>query len=234
MVSPELAALRKRARTAGITPGVVARAQRAQEAHRAERHASCAWPFRPPPPARLINPSPIDFEGVSRWVIAICRPSMARSVGEDLSALGFRAYCPLGRRAVFRDRHRSGTRKKHILQFAVFGRYLFVGEMLEPLAPYIHDSIVDVIGDSQGAYPVHPEIVQAINEAELAGEWDYVGSSANPFKIGQSVRIAEGSPFEHFIGIVTALFPGAANIELDVFGHATPVSVPVRKLVAVL
>jgi transcription antitermination factor NusG len=222
----ELAALRKRARAAGIAPGIVARAERLR--------AAAQTGLRAPSPVRLVDPTAVEFEDVSRWGVAVCKPSMARSVGEDLPALGFRAYCPLGRRMVFRDRHRSGTRKKHILQWAVFGRYLFVGEMLEPLAASLHEGIVDVIGDSQGAWSLHPRIVHAINQAELAGQWDYVGSSENPFKIGQSVRIAEGHAFEHFIGIVTALMHGGAWINLDVFGRETPVSVPVRKLVAVI
>jgi transcription antitermination factor NusG len=230
----ELAALRKRARAAGIAPGIVARAERARQAHRAEWHASCAWPFSPPPAPRLVEPTAVEFEGVHRWVVAVCKPSMARSVGEDLPALGFRAYCPLGRRMVFRDRHRSGTRKKHIIQWAVFGRYLFVGEMLEPLAASLHEGIVNVIGDSRGPWALNPMIVQMINEAELAGLWNYIGSSENPFKVGQSVRIGEGHPFAHFVGTIQSLLPGAAKIDLDVFGRATPVSVPVRKLVAVL
>jgi transcription antitermination factor NusG len=226
MVSIELAALRKRARAAGVAPGVVAQAERLR--------ASAQTGLRAPSPVRLINPSPIDFSGVQRWVVAVCKPSLARSLSEDLPALGFRAYCPLGRRLVFRAPHRSGTRKKHILQWAVFGRYLFVGEMLEPLAASIQEGIVDVIGDSQGAWALNPKIVQAINEAELAGQWDYVGSSENPYKIGQLVRIAEGHPFESFAGVVTALLHGAAKIDLEVFGRRTPVAVPVRKLVAVV
>ena len=243
MVSIELAALRKRARAAGITAGVVVRSQRAKEAHQAAWHTSCAWPFRPPPPARLVDPSPVNFEGVSQWVVAVCKPSLARSVSEDLPALGFRAYCPLGRRLVFRAPHRSGTRKKHILQWAVFGRYLFVGEMEEKLAASIHEGIVDVIGDSEGAWSLSSVdqnglrdphgIVRAINEAELAGQWDYVGSSENPFHLGQSVRIVDGHPFESFVGIVTALLRGRAEIELGMFGRSTYVQVPVRKLVAV-
>ena len=138
MVSLELAALRKRARAAGIAPGIVARAQRAKEAHQAEWHASCAWPFSPPPAPRLIDPSPIDFEGVSRWVVAICKPSMARSVGEDLPALGFRTYCPLGRRVVLRARGPGGTRRRRIHQWAVFGRYLFVAVKMLRAARGIH------------------------------------------------------------------------------------------------
>ena len=49
MVSIELAALRKRARAAGTAPGVVARAQRAKEAHQAQYRASRAPQMTPPP-----------------------------------------------------------------------------------------------------------------------------------------------------------------------------------------
>ena len=231
MVSIELAALRKRARAAGIAPGIVARAQRAKEAHQAEYRPSRQMGLTPHPARILADRSPVDFAGVQRWVVAVCKPSLALSVSQDLPALGFRAYCPLGRRIVFRDQHRSGVRKKHILQSAVFGRYLFVGEIDEPLQAYIHEGIVAVIGDSRGALGLKPEIVRAINDLELNGQWDDIGSAENPFKMGQSVRIVAGHPFEHFVGIVRALLPSGAKIDLDLFGRRTTVTVPVRKLV---
>ena len=219
----DLASLRRRAREAGIAPGVVARAERLRSAYDGT-HA--------PPAARLIDPRAINFEGVDRWVVAICKPSMAMSVSEDLNAIGFRAYCPLGRRIVFRGRS-AGARKRRIHQWAIFGRYLFVGELGEPLATYIHEGIVDVIGDSKGAWQLNPAVLKAINDAELAGQWD---TTKTPdwvkFQVGAYVKVTGINPFSGFEGFVQACSKAGIDVELDIFGRKTNVRVQGAKLVA--
>ena len=239
----DLASLRQRARAAGIAPGIVARAEMARMAHRAEyeawragggpRHGSGQMWLRPPPAAKLVDPTPINFEGVDRWVVAICKPSMAMSVSEDLNAIGFRSYCPLGRRIVFRGRA-AGSRKRRIHQWAIFGRYLFVGELGEPLATYIHEGIVDVIGDSVGAWPLNPLVLKAINDAELAGQWDTTKTPEweAKFKMGDYVKVGENNPFCGFEGFVLSCSKAGINVELDVFSRKTKVSVQSAKLVA--
>lgn len=219
----DLASLRQRARAAGIAPGIVARAERLRSAYDGARA---------PPPPRLIDPAPLNFEGIDRWVVAICKPSMAMSVSQDLNAIGFRAYCPLGRRVVFRGRA-AGARKRRIHQWAVFGRYLFVGELGEPLATYIHEGIVDVIGDSLGAWALNPLVLRAINAAELAGEWDTTKTPewAAKFKGGDFVRVGDG-PFSGFEGFVRSCSKAGINVELDMFGRKTKVTVQSAKLVA--
>ena len=164
MVSLELAALRKRARAARTAPGVVARAERAKaEFGIGSRQTG----LRPPPLPRLVL-----TDGVRRWVVAVARPSLAWSVSEDLCLLGFRAYCPIGRRFIQHRVRKSNTRKRIIYQFPVFGRYIFIGEVDDPLSKSIHDGLVGIVGDGSGPLALDPEIVKDINEKELAGEWD--------------------------------------------------------------
>lgn len=228
MGTVELAALRRRARAAGMSLGIVARAERLQVEHRASRQTG----LRPPPAPRYVNSRAVEFEGVSRWIVGICKPAMARAVGEDLTAIGFRAYCPMGRRLLLHSRGPSGRRRR-IQQFAIFGRYLFIGEMLESFSRHLHEGVVDVIGDSQGPLTLDPAIIKIINEQEMAGRWDFVGELTNPFKIGQSARIADGHPFEHFAGLITGLVQGGAEIEVNMFGRQTKVAVPAHKLMIV-
>jgi transcription antitermination factor NusG len=191
-----------------------------------------------PPPPRLVDPAPIQFEGVKRWVVAICKPNMAISVGHDLNSIGFRSYCPLGRRIVYRGRTGGKVRARRIHQFAVFGRYLFVGEVSEPLAAYVHEGLVDVIGDSQGAWPLNPLVLEAINAAELAGHWNQRDPD-RAFSKGEKVKIAAG-PFAGFEGFVLegrkariAAFDGFAlecskagvKVGLNLFGRQTSTTV---------
>lgn len=221
----ELANLRRRAREAGIAPGILARTERARY------HASQQTGLHAPPEPRLVDAAPIQFEGVHRWVVAICKTSMSRSVGEDLNAIGFRAYCPLGRRIVYRGRTGSSQRKRRIHQFAVFGRYLFVGELQEPLNSYHHEGIVDVIGDSLGAWPLKPRVLQAINEAELAGKWNDRDPDAT-FKRGDHVRLSAG-PFASFEGFVLECSKAGVKIDVEMFGRkiSTTVKSSVLELV---
>lgn len=157
----ELAALRKRAQAAGMPVGAIARAQRLKDGHLAKYRPSDPPRFRPPPATRLVT-----TDGVRRWVVAICRASQAWSVGEDLGVLGFRAYCPMGKRLI------RGRRMLRTYPFAVFGRYIFVGEIQEPLAVSIHDGLVGIVGDQSGPWSLDPEIVKIINRDELDGVWD--------------------------------------------------------------
>jgi len=97
---------------------------------------------------------------------------MAWSVSEDLCLLGFRAYCPLGKRIIQSRIRKSNTRKRVVYHFAVFGRYFLVGEIDDPLTLSVHDGLVDIVGDATGPLALDPEIVKVINNKELAGEWD--------------------------------------------------------------
>lgn len=219
----ELAALRRRAREAGISPGIVARSERAKY------HASMQAGLREPLAAKIVEPSAIQFEGINRWVVAICKPSLSRSVGEDLNELGFRAYCPLGSRIVYRGRVK-GKRQRRVHQFAVFGRYLFVGEAQEPLSTYVHEGLVGVIGDSRGGWALNPRAVQIINEAELAGQWDDAPEWDGPrYKRGTRGILVDG-PFAGFHAIIQECTRSGVKFDVNIFGRITTVASQTVKL----
>jgi hypothetical protein len=139
----------------------------------------------------------------------------------DLCELGFLAYCPLGRKTLYRARARVGRRKR-IHQSPVFGSYLFVGERDGPLQASIHDGISYLIGDSQGAWSLNPSFVLSINEDELSGRWDDTKTPtwAKAFKIGDQVRIGAG-PLTGFQGLVEACSKAGITVDLDLFGRRT-------------
>jgi transcription antitermination factor NusG len=155
-------------------------------------------------------------------VVAVCKPSMARGVAEDLNELGLVAYCPLSRKVHLRARARVG-RRKIIRQYPVFGVYIFVGEVDGPLQASIHSGISYLVGDSQGALSVPESFVLAINQAELDGKWDEtkgLPSWAKTFKRGDPVRVKEG-PFTGFAGLVDACSKAGIRVDLDLFGRRT-------------
>lgn len=218
----ELEALRKRARAAGLDPGTLARAARAQRS--ASGIGSRQTGLVEPPAPVLVPPRALPMEGVRRWVVAVCKPSMARGVGEDLNELGFIAYCPLGRKTLYRARARVGRRKR-IHQFAVFGRYLFVGESQEPLQASIHDGIACVLGDSLGPLAIPPRVILEINQAEIDGKWDdsKTPAWAGNFKRGDHVRISDG-PFTGFDGLVEVCSKAGVTVDIAMFGRRNPIT----------
>jgi hypothetical protein len=226
----ELEALRKRARAAGIDHGAVARANRAKALDMGSREwcpvrkryvPSAQMGLREPREPRLRQTLPLDVSLPRRWVVAVCKPSMALGVADDLNELGFVAYCPLSRKVHLRARARVG-RRKMIRQYPVFGDYLFVGEVDEPLQGSIHGGISYLIGDSRGALSVPASFVLSINQAELDGKWDETKTPtwSKTFKVGDQVRISAG-PFTGFAGLVDACSKAGIRVDLDLFGRRT-------------
>jgi transcription antitermination factor NusG len=215
----ELEVLRKRARALGMDPGSLARAARAQRSISGIGSRQTGIHELPAPV--LVAPRALPMDEVRRWVVAVCRPQMARGVALDLNELGFVAYCPLGRKTVYQARARVGRRKR-IHQTAVFGRYLFVGEVEEPLSAWVHDGISEIIGDSAGPWALDQRAVRAINEAEIDGKWDEtkIPAWARTFKIGDAVRIGDG-PLTGFQGLVEAFSKAGIRVDLDLFGRRT-------------
>jgi transcription antitermination factor NusG len=216
----DLEALRKRARAAGIDAGSIARAARAQRA--SFGIGSRQTGINEPPAPVFVAPRALPMDDVRRWVVAVCKPSMARGVADDLNDLGFVAYCPLSRCVHLRARARVG-RRKIIRQYPVFGVYIFVGEVDGPLQASIHSGISYLVGDSQGALSVPASFVLAINQDELDGKWDETRgrpSWAKTFKRGDQVRVKEG-PFGGFSGLVDAVSKAGVDVDISMFGRMT-------------
>lgn len=187
----------------------------------------------PAPPA----PAPIDVSGV-RWTAVQTAYSSEWRVAYDLARLGFRTYCPMGRKEVIRAvRPGSGTRRAAIVAFPIFARYLFVGftrdlaltwRMLnEQLAPTRSAGrVVGVLGGRVGSMAIPPSALVAINQRELAGWGEpLLWVEGAPFKlaIGEQIRIKSG-PFASFSATVDAL-SSARTIRalVGIFGRSTPV-----------
>jgi transcription antitermination factor NusG len=221
----ELEALRRRARSIGIDLGTLARAARAKRS--SFGIGSRQPPINEPPAPVLVAPSALPMDGVRRWVVAVCKPSMARGVADDLNELGFVAYCPLSRKVHLRARARVG-RRKIIRQYPVFGVYIFVGEVDGPLQASIHSGISYLVGDSHGAWSLDPSFVLARNRDELAGKWDetktpvWERKDLIKFKKGKKVSVLSG-PFASFGGFVEECSKAGIKVGLDIFGRVTPV-----------
>jgi transcription antitermination factor NusG len=157
---------------------------------------------------------------------------MAKGVADDLNELGFRAYCPMGRKVLFRARVRgSEKRQRKIHSWAVFGRYIFVGEIDEPLQVDIHGGIVEVIGDSRGAWALNPKLIRAINEAHIAGQWDTVRAWDCVFKKGDRVKFTGGHPLEGFLAIVDSVGRSGVRVNVpNLFSRPTMATVHAAKL----
>jgi transcription antitermination factor NusG len=210
----ELEALRKRARAYGLDQGSIARVLRAQRSSSAA--GSRQTGLRMPTNDRLRDPFPLDVSSAQRWVVAVCKPSMSLGVADDLNELGFVAYCPLNRKVHLHARARVG-RRKMIRQYPVFGPYIFVGEVSEPLQASIHDGMAGVLGDSLGALAIPARLVLAINQAELDGKWDETKTRAlsKKFKKGDKIKTLAG-----FEGLVTAIEEAGIKVDLKMFGGA--------------
>jgi transcription antitermination factor NusG len=220
----ELEALRRRARRDGIAPGSLIHAERLKARAIQDRISAPSTPPNiraPRPERRLSEPMAIEVEG-ARWVVAYVGEHAARDVAADLTELGFRAYCPLGRRVVYQARV-AGKRARRVRQFPVFGGYLFVGEVTEHLSKSSHDRIVEILGDSTGSLALKGAAIAAINLAELAGRWDSTRPhhAAPLFHAGDLVRIKAG-PFAGFAAVVARL-PKDLRVMIDVqmFGGPT-------------
>jgi transcription antitermination factor NusG len=225
-----------------MDPGALVRAarRRAREKAYAEalRRATLDPAALEPPPRRLaerlVEPSPRAFEGW-RWVVAYVRPSAAREIADDLTTLGFSAYCPLGRRIVLRGRVPKGAsagvekRARREENFPVFGGYLFVGEAGEPLTRDIHSGVVEVLGDARGRLIVPASALAAINAAECEGRWD--AARRTPWKVAPwmkpnvRAKIASGA-FAGFRATVEEIERGGkVGVLADIFGRRTRMSV---------
>ena len=221
--------LADRARHAGVTVAEIARAERlrsaAERAAALKRLASGSSEAVTLKAEKVRDPVRID-ETQHRWVVAAISGARVLEVADDLAALGFTPYCPLETRLTTQPkRGADGKWRRRILQKPLFGAYLFVGERGPRLFRSTHARIIDILGNTDGSSrAVSKEFIRALNDADLAGEWDHrtKGKRAR-FTAGQSVRVTAG-PFADFRAVVARVQPhGAFAVELEVFGRQTSV-----------
>lgn len=89
------------------------------------------------------------------------------------------------------------------------------------------------VRDGSAPRPVRPEQMQRILNAVQDNEEiaEKGGVMTIPFKVGQNVRVIEGS-FKDFEGVVDEIFPNALRIKVlvNIFGRNTPVEVDLNEV----
>lgn len=116
---------------------------------------------RPARQAALTEPLQIATDGC-RWLAVVTAVSCERRVAQELSALGFKAYCPLGRKMISWDGGRQ-LKQKIVREFPVFSRYIFVGIPMETQElPSVLSAPPAAVLFAGGA--ITPEVAAWINE----------------------------------------------------------------------
>lgn len=195
-------------------------------AHRAKRLVA---------PRKLTEPVKIETTGL-RWLAVLTGVACERRVADELDAIGFKAYCPLGRKLI----HWQGGRQlkqKLIREFPVFSRYIFVGVPRGlTLGRHLSEKIISILGDSFGPIIIPPAAIARINALELSGEWDAVKYKPqdSPYQPGTEVKIPRG-PYAGFLATVDAQESETRlRVLVTMFGQrlAVPIDVDQVELVA--
>lgn len=165
-----------------------------------------------------------------RWLAVLTAPACERRVADELNTLGFKAYCPLGRRLVSWQGGRQ-LKQKLIREFPVFSRYLFVGLPTGfTLGRHLSDKIVSILGDASGPVVIPPAAIARINALELAGEWDGTKMRRSPYQPGVSVSIPRG-PYAGFLATIDAQESETRlRVLVNMFGRALTVPIGVDEV----
>ncbi len=159
-----------------------------------------------------------------RWFVVHTQPRAESRAIFHLQRQGYRVFCP---RYAKTARH---ARKAKIVHAPLFPNYLFL--RLDIARDQWHSvngtrGVVRLIMQGETPQPVPHGIIEALQarmRANGAIKWDPT------FKIGQSVRIADG-PFANFMGTLEHLdAEGRVRVLLDLLGRAVPVALRCEQL----
>lgn len=150
----------------------------------------------PAVPLPFREPQKLDLDGV-RWFAVRTTHASERALQADLEGMGYRVYCPLVTKWLWRN----GNRTKDKRQTPVFARYIFVGcRPDQHVSRRTTDGIESVLGRQLAdgiPLTIPPAALKAINDLDLAGVWDETiewSPDKSPFQHGAVVRICAG-PF---------------------------------------
>ncbi len=171
-----------------------------------------------PPRADGIDSEIQPTQSRSRWYVVQTQPHGENRTIVNLEPQGYRVFCPRISKTV---RH---ARKKATVSGAFFPNYLFLNLDItcEQWGSVNGTSgVVRLIMQGEAPQPVPQGIVEALQSSLSAdGTLDW----ALRFKIGQSVRIAEG-PFTDLVGTLEALdAAGRVRVLLDLLGRSVSVA----------
>ncbi len=189
-------------------------------------HASRIREIARPPKERLVvAPSRIDVDDL-RWRAVRVAPRAEMRVAADLTALGFRAYCPLGAKIAFwRDGVKNG-RRKFVRLFPVFTGYIFAGiSGAQSLGRNTVDKIVSILGNASGPIDVPSRVIRVINDLEMAYHWDETRSwrEKSSFQPGSPVRITEGAYAAYSATVDALVSETRIKILIGMFGQTVPI-----------
>jgi transcription termination factor NusG len=180
----------------------------------------------------LALPAPVIADG-ARWVVVYCGAAHVRETAQDLEAIGFRTYAPMARAwSTQSKRGKDGRWVRRLRQIPVFGGYLFVGELGEPLTKDLNNRIVHIIGDMSGSLAIPACVIDAISRAECEGKWDYTAKreAKSAFFSGQQVRLTS-QVMQDFVATVEAIEKsGKIRITGQLFGGKTVMRVDEKDL----
>ena len=186
--------------------------------------------------APLREPREIDASAFVWWV-ARCTPGFAFKVADDFSKNGYCGYAPAGRKIVIPRGPNKNGKGKRIVEFPVFGSYVFIGDCnCSGVYASAHEKIEGILGESGRPLPAPWRAIQILNALDCAGHWggrmDIHGDGA-PFRRGDLVRVSSG-PLAELCGIVKDMRGAAkAVIEMTLFGQPTEVKIDACNLESV-
>lgn len=121
-----------------------------------------------------------------RWLALATHPHKERAAEDNLRRQGYDTYCPMLQKTV---RH---ARKSHLVLRPLFQGYIFAGTTLDTRWKSMHSTVGVRRVLSYGERPclLSNDFIRALKAREIDGA---IVKPANPYKVGQRVRLANGA-----------------------------------------
>ena len=135
----------------------------------------------------------ISYRSGPAWHVAYVEPRHEFKTCDEIVAAGFDAYCPAER---LRGKPRLGPKRADPIIRPLFPRYLFVA--FDPdrsdWTPLLRvDGVYDVLRNNGVPSRIPGAWVAALRKAEQVGMFDRTAHMPVMFKVGEQVRISDGS-----------------------------------------
>lgn len=183
---------------------------------------------------RIVDPIEIEIEGATWYGVKVVR-GFERRVASELTAKGFRAYCPVGKKNITWSNGRR-AKEAQLKIFAKFAPYIFVGcSRGATIQKRTVDKIDAILRNSGGQCEIPPKSIQTIKDVELSGQWDETifRPGELPFQPGDAVRIIAGA-LAGFPAILHAWHEsGRVDLSVRIFGRDSEVELDAAQIGAV-
>jgi transcription termination/antitermination protein NusG len=169
-------------------------------------------------------------ETAPKWFIVKARPTFETKAGEEILALGQTVYVPQ-----FRKEYKHARTKAWISKYyPVLRGYIFVLASQQWGRVLTCESVTGVLrstdrGEAVDPIPISDIEVRSIRERQEAGDFDHLRVDGQLMKIGDMVKIGEGS-LAGQRGEVAAINDNNIVMWISAFGGKTKTSVPIEIL----